>query len=49
VRAGERSYSAWRPYMAPIKIVMCLAVVLMLAQAIAMLIKDIAKLRDVEL
>ena len=31
---GERSYSAWRPYMAPIKIVMTFGVGLMLLQAI---------------
>ena len=42
---GERSYSAWRPYMAPIKIVACIGIALMLLQAIAMLIKDIAKLK----
>lgn len=42
---GERSHSAWRPYMAPIKIVMCVGVFLMLLQVISVLIKDIAKLR----
>ncbi len=42
---GERSYSAWRPYMAPIKIIATFGIVLMLLQAFAMLIKDIAKLR----
>lgn len=46
---GERSYSAWRPYMAPIKIVMCIGVVLILLQAVAALFRDIAKLRGVEL
>ncbi len=46
---GERSYSAWRPYMAPIKIVMCVGVALILLQAVAALFKDIAKLRGVEL
>ncbi len=24
---GERSYSAWRPYMAPIKIIMCIGII----------------------
>lgn len=42
---GERSYSAWRPYMAPIKIIMCIGIFLMLLQAIAELFKDIAKIR----
>ncbi|MBB3065248.1 TRAP transporter small permease subunit [Limibacillus halophilus] len=46
---GERSYSAWRPYMAPIKIIMCIGIFMMLLQAIAMFIKDIAKLRGEEL
>ncbi|MCG9783264.1 TRAP transporter small permease subunit [Vibrio brasiliensis] len=39
---GERSYSAWRPYMAPIKIIMCISVFLMLLQAIAVWLRDIA-------
>lgn len=42
---GERSYSAWRPYMAPVKIVACVGIFLMLLQAIAELIKDLARLR----
>jgi len=42
---AERAHSAWRPYMAPIKIVMCVGVFLILLQAIAMLIRDVARLR----
>jgi TRAP-type mannitol/chloroaromatic compound transport system permease small subunit len=42
---GERSYSAWRPYMAPIKIVMCVGIVLMLLQVVAQLFRDIAAAR----
>ena len=42
---GERSYSSWRPYMAPIKIIMCIGISLMLPQAIATLFRDIAKLK----
>ena len=49
VQYGERSYSAWRPYMAPIKIVMSFGIFLMLLQAIATLIKDIARLRGEDL
>ncbi len=41
---GERSYSAWRPYMAPIKLVMCLGIFLTLLQAIAAFFKDVAKI-----
>ena len=37
----ETSYSAWSPYMAPIKIVMCFGIVLMLLQAIATFFKDL--------
>ena len=46
---GERSYSSWRPYMAPIKIVACIGIFLMLLQAFAVLFKDIAKLKGEEL
>ena len=41
----ETSYSAWSPPMAPIKIVMCFGIALMLLQAIATLFKDIAAAR----
>jgi len=44
---GERSYSAWRPYMAPIKIVMVFGILLTLLQAIALLIRKIGWLRGV--
>lgn len=46
---GERSYSSWRPYMAPIKILMCIGILLMLLQAIAEFFKDIALLRGEKL
>jgi len=46
---GERSYSAWRPYMAPVKIIACMGILLMLLQAVAVLFKDIARLRGEEL
>ena len=46
---GERSYSSWRPYMWPIKVVMTVAIFLMLLQALAQLCKDIAKARGEEL
>ncbi|MFN3954179.1 MAG: TRAP transporter small permease subunit [Pararhodobacter sp.] len=42
---GERRRGMWRPYMAPIKIVMCIGIMLMLLQCTAFLIRDIAKLR----
>ena len=48
IEYGERSYSAWRPYMWPIKVVMCLGIFLMLLQAISELFKDIFRLREPE-
>lgn len=41
----ERSATAWRPYLWPIKAVIVLGIVLMLLQAVAELIRDIARLR----
>ena len=45
----ERTPTAWRPYMWPIKSVMTIGIFLMLLQAIAVWFRDIAKLRGVEL
>ncbi len=42
LKYGEESYSAWAPQMAPIKIVMCIGIVLMLLQAVAMFFRDLA-------
>ncbi len=41
---NEVSPSLWRPQMAPVKIIMCVGIVLMLLQATATLIKDIARI-----
>lgn len=46
---GERRRGLWRPYMAPIKIIMCIGIVLMILQCTAFLIRDIAKLRGIEI
>ena len=46
---GERSYSAWRPYMWPIKIILCVGISLMLLQAVSELIKDIFRIRGEEI
>jgi TRAP-type mannitol/chloroaromatic compound transport system permease small subunit len=48
IEYGERSPTAWRPYMWPIKLVMCVGIVLMLLQAVAELFKDIARIRGEE-
>jgi len=45
LRYNEISPSLWRPEMAPIKIIMCIGIVLMLLQATATLIKDIARIK----
>jgi TRAP-type mannitol/chloroaromatic compound transport system permease small subunit len=42
---GERRRGLWRPYMAPVKIVMCIGILLMLLQCTAFLIRDVARLR----
>jgi TRAP-type mannitol/chloroaromatic compound transport system permease small subunit len=42
---NERSPTAWRPYLWPVKVIMVTGFVLMLLQAIASLIRDIATLR----
>ena len=39
---SERSYSSWRPYMWPVKIVMTFGIILVLLQAIAEFFKDLA-------
>ena len=49
LKYNERSYSSWRPYMWPIKIIMCTGIALMLLQAISELIKDIGRIRGEEI
>ncbi len=41
----ERSRTIWRPYLWPIKAIMCLGVLLMLLQALSELCKDILRLK----
>lgn len=49
LKYGERSPTAWRPYLWPIKITMCVGFFLMLLQAISELLKDIATIRGVDI
>lgn len=49
LKYNERSPTAWRPYMWPIKIVICFGLVLMLLQTIAEFFKDIARIREIDL
>ncbi len=46
---GERSPTAWRPYLWPIKVIMVTGIALMLLQAISELFKDILRIRDEEI
>ena len=46
---NERSPTAWRPYLWPLKVAMCVGITLMLLQVVAELIKDIARIRGIEL
>ena len=48
-RIGERAPSAWRPYLWPIKLIITISFALMILQAIAHLIRDIAIIRGVEI
>ncbi|ETX27869.1 TRAP transporter small permease subunit [Roseivivax isoporae] len=43
---GERSSSAWRPYLWPIKVTMCIGIFLMLLQTLSELAKDILMLAE---
>ena len=46
---GEKSFSSWAPRMAPIKIIMTFGLVMMLLQAIATLLRDVARARGLSL
>ena len=46
---GERSPTAWRPYIWPIKIIMCFGIVLMLLQSVAEFFKDVGRIRGVDI
>jgi len=45
----ERSPTAWRPMLWPIKVIMCVGVFLMLAQAVSELFKDLIRLSGKEI
>ena len=46
---NERSPTAWRPYLWPVKVTMMIGILRMLLQAISEFLKDVAKLRGVEI
>jgi len=45
----ERSSTAWRPFIWPVKTVLCIGVFLMLLQCLAEFFRDIARLRGMEI
>ncbi len=46
---NERSPTAWRPLMWPIKVVMLVGIALMLLQSVAEFVKDVARIRGVDI
>ena len=40
---GQKNYSAWAPPLAPVKIMMCIGIVMMLAQTLSIFFKDLAR------
>ena len=49
IEYNERSATAWRPYLSPIKVVICIGLVLMILQTISEFFKDIGRIRGVKL
>lgn len=49
LRYGEKSYSSWAPRMAPIKVIMCIGITLMLLQVVATFFRNLAKARGEDL
>lgn len=49
VEYAERRRGLWRPYMWPIKAVMCVGIVMMILQSTSIFLKDLAKLRGEDL
>ena len=46
---GERSSTAWRPVLWPIKVTMCVSIFLMILQALSEFFKDVARIRGVSI
>jgi TRAP-type mannitol/chloroaromatic compound transport system permease small subunit len=45
IEYNQKNYSSWAPPLAPIKIIMCIGIALMLLQVIAVFFKDVARAR----
>jgi TRAP-type mannitol/chloroaromatic compound transport system permease small subunit len=46
---GERAPGIWRAYLWPIKVVMCIGIVLMILQVVSLFIRDVATIRGIDL
>lgn len=49
LKYNERSPTAWRPYLWPIKVGMCIGIFCMLLQVLSEFIKDIARIRGIDI
>ncbi len=49
LKYNERSPTAWRPLLWPLKVGMCIGILCMLLQVISEFIKDIARIRNVDI
>ena len=45
---NERSSTAWRPYLWPVKVITCVGIALMILQALSEFFKDLGRIRGVE-
>jgi len=45
IETKQKLFTAWAPYVWPIKVLMLIGILLMLLQAFSMFFKDIAKIR----
>ena len=49
LETNQKLFTAWAPYVWPIKIIMLFGILLMLLQSISMFFKDVAKIRKVKI
>ena len=49
LKYNERSPTAWRPYLWPLKVGMCIGIFLMLLQVLSEFVKDIARIKGKEI
>ncbi len=49
LETNQKLFTAWAPYVWPIKVIMLFGILLMLLQSISMFFKDVAKIRKVKI